>query len=109
MIETRLDLQELDQILKKNTSELPNPLQGVSFSVFNNKGSSCICSIIRPNMLLHVPETRSDTDIAYSPQVKRFIPRLMEAEYWTLRASLFQQTLRYGHHLSQSSLLRWLV
>lgn len=38
MSEKKLDLQELDQILKKNTSELRNPLQGVSFSVFNNKG-----------------------------------------------------------------------
>lgn len=42
MSEKKLDLQELDQILKKNTSELPNPLQGVSFSVFNNKGLICI-------------------------------------------------------------------
>ena len=42
MAEAKLDLQELDRILKKNTSELPNPLQGVSFSVFNNKGTFCI-------------------------------------------------------------------
>ncbi|CAD6585936.1 MAG: hypothetical protein ASARMPREDX12_002166 [Alectoria sarmentosa] len=40
MSEKKLDLQELDQILEKNTSELRNPLQGVSFSVFNNKGDT---------------------------------------------------------------------
>jgi len=38
MAEQKLDLQELDQVLKRNTSELPNHLQGASFSVFNDKG-----------------------------------------------------------------------
>lgn len=38
MDERKLDLHKLDQILEKNTSELPNALQGVTFSVFNSKG-----------------------------------------------------------------------
>ena len=38
MVEKKLDQQEFDQILKKYTSELSNPLQGVSFSVFNIEG-----------------------------------------------------------------------
>ncbi len=41
MTEKKLDLQELDQILTKNTSELPNHLQGVSFSVFTKNGGYC--------------------------------------------------------------------
>ncbi|KAL9101312.1 MAG: hypothetical protein Q9163_003424 [Psora crenata] len=40
MAEVKLDLHQLDHILKKYTSELPNSLQGVSFSVFNNKGDT---------------------------------------------------------------------
>lgn len=35
----KLDLHKLDQILQKYTSELPNSLQGVTFSVFNRNGS----------------------------------------------------------------------
>ena len=34
----KLDLQKLDRILQKYTSELPNSLQGVTFSVFNRNG-----------------------------------------------------------------------
>lgn len=34
----QLDLHKLDRILQKYTSELPNSLQGVTFSVFNRNG-----------------------------------------------------------------------
>ena len=51
MAETKLDYERFDEILKKNTSDLPNPLQGVSFSVFNNKGRSSALSAISLSML----------------------------------------------------------
>lgn len=62
MSEKKLDLQELDQILKKNTSELRNPLQGVSFSVFNKKGRACKFSTVLFNRLpLVIAKSSADT------------------------------------------------
>ena len=51
MAERKLDGQELDQILKKNTSGPSGLLQGVSFSVFNNNGGYRTFSAISFDML----------------------------------------------------------
>lgn len=67
MAETKLDLHELDEILQRNTSELPNHLQGASFSVFNNNGGYC-CTLLSFKSFynLHVVSTKleiqNDTD-----------------------------------------------
>jgi hypothetical protein len=38
MAKMELDLKRLDEIMKTYTSELPNSLQGITFSVINSKG-----------------------------------------------------------------------
>lgn len=38
MARQQLDSQELDEVLSRYTSELPNPLQGVTFMVCNAHG-----------------------------------------------------------------------
>ena len=50
--EKKLDLRELDKILKKNTAELPDHLQGASFLVFNKNGP--VMCFLHTFQLLHL-------------------------------------------------------
>ena len=70
-----VDLAELDQILQRVTSELPNHLQGVSFIVFNKDGQ-CITLFSLPS--------RASPDVV---QAKRYTAKHMGTGLWKLIAS----------------------